>query len=467
MGRLDARTTVPAHVACPLYDRAALKAGIVHIGLGAFHRAHQAVFTQRALNRKFGPWGIIAVNLRSPEPVLAMAEQDGLFSVIVRGEGDDKAEVIGVTTDWICAAEDRARVLATLASEAIHIVTLTVSEKAYGLDPVSGGLDKAHPAVAADLTNPHEPVGVLGFLVEALAKRRAVGIRPFTVLCCDNLPSNGHIVGRLVLEMAELRDPDLAGWIRENGAFPSSMVDRIVPAATDETRVRAKNLLGVDDALAIETEPFMQWVIEDNFVSGRPEWEAGGALFVKNVEPYEKMKLRLLNGSHTLIAHLGLLSGLEYVRDVMAVPELRALVARHMKAVLPTLDPVPGIDLDDYTGQLIARFANPAIAHRNAQIASDSSQKLPQRIFAPATETLAAGGDAAEFAYVVAVWIAAVRKRQDCNDPRREDILGAARNVDAADPSASFFAIEGLFPDALINDRAWRDRVNAELAKLA
>jgi len=268
-----------------------------------------------------------------------------------------------------------------------------------------------------------------------------------------------------VLDMAERRDPALARWIRENAAFPSSMVDRIVPAATDETRARAQDLLGVEDVLAIETEAFMQWVIEDRFVSGRPEWEAGGALFVETVEPYEKMKLRLLNGSHTLIAHLGLLHGLDYVRDVMAVPELRSLVEHHMKAVLPTLDPVPGIDLDDYTRQLIARFANPAIAHRNVQIASDSSQKLPQRIFAPAVEALAAGGDASEFAYVVSAWIAAVGKRQDCNDPRREEILGAATAVDAADPSASFFAIEGLFPDALLKARGWRGRVNVELAK--
>ncbi|MEB2847391.1 mannitol dehydrogenase family protein [Rhizobiales bacterium RZME27] len=465
MARLASSTDLPGGVKTPAYDRSLLKPGIVHIGLGAFHRAHQAVFTQRALESIFGPWGIVAVNLRSPEPVMAMQEQDGLFSVIVRSEGDDRAEVIGATVGWICAAEDRARVLDLLSSEEVRIVTLTVSEKAYGLDPVSGGLDVAHPAVAADLVNPHEPVGVLGFLVEALELRKASGLPPFTILCCDNLPSNGHIVRRLVLDMAEGRDPELARWIAENGAFPSSMVDRIVPAATDETRARAKNLLGVEDRLAIETEPFMQWVIEDRFVSRRPQWEAGGALFVDDVEPYEKMKLRLLNGSHTLIAHLGLLDGLEYVRDVMAIPELRRLVARHMKAVLPTLDPVPGIDLDDYTSQLIARFANPAIAHRNAQIASDSSQKLPQRIFAPAVEALAEGGDAAEFAYVVAAWIAAVTKLKDCNDPRREEILRAANTVDAADPSAPFFAIEGLFPDALVKARGWRDLVNVELAR--
>lgn len=467
MPRLSSATSLPASVTAPAYDRSALRPGILHFGLGAFHRAHQAVYTQRALTEVFGAWGIIAVNLRSSEPVEAMAAQDGLFSVIVRGEDDDRAEVVGATIGWLCAALEREKVLDQLANADIRIVTMTVSEKAYGMAPAIGGLDTGNPMIAVDLANPREPTGILGFLVEGLARRHAQGIAPFTVLCCDNLPSNGHVVERLVLEMAERRDPELARWIGENGAFPSSMVDRIVPAATNETRARAQNLLGVEDRLAVETEPFLQWVIEDRFVAGRPRWEAGGALLVANVAPYEKMKLRLLNGSHTLIAHLGLLSGLEYVRDVMAVAALRAQVERHMQAVLPTLDPVPGIDLADYTRQLMARFANPAIAHRNAQIATDSSQKLPQRIFAPAVETLAAGGDALAFAHVVATWIAATRKHLDCSDPRRDEILQAARTADTADPSAAFFAISGLFPDALVRERSWRDAVNTALGEVS
>ncbi len=463
MKRLSASTPLPASVAQPAYDRAALRPGIVHIGLGAFHRAHQAVFTQRALAQSFGPWGIVAVNLRSPGPIEALERQDGLHTVVVRAPEGDSAEVIGAAVDWICAAEDRGKVLAYLADPDIRVVTLTVSEKAYGLHPATGGLDTGHPAVAADLADPHAPTGALGFLVEGLALRRARGIAPYTVLCCDNLPSNGRILRRLVLEMAARRDRGLADWIAENGAFPCSMVDRIVPAATGETRAIAQDLLGVEDSLALETEPFLQWVIEDDFVCGRPAWEAGGAIFATAVEPYEKMKLRLLNGSHTLIAHLGLLHGLEYVRDVMAVPELVHQVRRHMEAVLPTLDPVPGVDLHAYWEQLLARFANRAIAHRNLQIAMDSTQKLPQRIFAPAVEALQAGGDAAAFAHVVALWIMAVRKRMEADDPRRDEILNAARNVDPADPSASFLAIEGLFPSELVAARAWRDLVNAGL----
>ncbi|MCM2457742.1 mannitol dehydrogenase family protein [Rhizobium sp. CG4] len=466
METLSSSSLLPDNVSQPTYNRKLLKPGIVHIGLGAFHRAHQAVFTQKAIEKTFGPWGIVAVNLRSPEPVKALQQQEGLYSVITRSADGDKADIIGVTVDWICAAERGGDVIAYLSSPDTRIVTFTVSEKAYGLDPVTGGLDLQHPAIKADMANPHTPVGVVGFLVEGLVRRRERGHLPFTILCCDNLPSNGHVVRRLVLEMAEQRDPELARWITEEGKFPCSMVDRIVPAATAETRQRAISLLGVDDRLAIETEPFMQWIIEDDFISGRPAWEAGGAVFATHVEPYEKMKLRLLNGSHTLIAHLGILHDLEFVRDVMAVPEFVAKVERHMEAVVATLDPVPGIDLPFYRKQLLDRFANPTIAHRTEQIALDTSQKLPQRILSATSETLAAGRDATTFAYVIALWIKSIQKRGDLDDPRGQEILAAAAITDPTDASALYFAIPGLFPPELVNARSWRDQVNAELAKL-
>jgi fructuronate reductase len=463
--RLSPAATLTPSVRQPGFDRNELRPGILHFGLGAFHRAHQGIYTQRALQSEFGPWGIVAVNLRSPEPVEALAAQDGLYSITVRDSDGDTSEVVGATVDWLCAATDRERVLAYLASPYIHVVTLTVSEKAYGLHPSGGGLDGAHPAVAHDIANPNAPVGAIGYLVTGLAARREKGMRPFTVLCCDNLPSNGKVVRRLVLEMAGRRDPGLAEWIEEEVTFPSSMVDRIVPAATEDTRARAKTLLGVEDALALDTEPFMQWVIEEDFVSGRPAWEAGGALFVENVEPYEKMKLRLLNGSHTMIAHLGMLSGLECVRDVMAVPEFVAMMREHMAAAAATLDPVPGIDLDHYANQLIARFSNRAIAHRNIQIAMDCSQKLPQRIFSPAMDALAAGSDGASFARVVGLWIAALLRVNDCSDPRRDELLRAAQTADPQDYTARFVAIDGLFPQRLVQARPWRDLVNAEVLK--
>lgn len=466
METLSSSSLLPDNVSQPTYNRKLLKPGIVHIGLGAFHRAHQAVFTEKAIEKTFGPWGIVAVNLRSPEPVKALQQQEGLYSVITRSADGDKADIIGVTVDWICAAERGGDVIAYLSSPDTRIVTLTVSEKAYGLNPLTGGLDLQHPAIKADMANPHAPVGVVGFLVEGLVRRRERGHSPFTILCCDNLPSNGHVVRRLVLEMAEQRDPELARWIEQEGKFPCSMVDRIVPAATAETQQRAISLLGVNDRLAIETEPFMQWIIEDDFISGRPAWEAGGAVFATHVEPYEKMKLRLLNGSHTLIAHLGILHDLEFVRDVMAVPEFVAKVERYMEAVVATLDPVPGIDLPFYRKQLLDRFANPTIAHRTEQIALDTSQKLPQRILSAASETLAAGRDATTFAYVIALWIKSIQTRGDLDDPRGQEILAAAAITDPTDASAPYFAIPGLFPPELVNARSWRDQVNAELAKL-
>ena len=461
--RLAAATSLPQDVRGPAFDRAALQPGILHFGLGAFHRAHQAVYTQAALEQDFGPWGIVAVNLRSASPVDDLAAQDGLYSVTTRGPDGDRVDVIGATVDWICAARDPQRVLDCLTDPAIRIVTLTVTEKAYGLDPATGGLDMTHPAVAADLAGPQFPAGPVGWLVEGLARRRAAGTAPFTVLCCDNLAANGQVLRRLVTEMARRRDPALAEWIEAEVAFPSSMVDRIVPAATDETRARAAAALGVRDALAIDTEPFMQWVIEDDFPLGRPAWEKAGAVFTSDVAPYEKMKLRMLNGSHTLIAHLGILHGLEFVRDVMAVPELAAQVRAHMQAAAATLDPVPGIDLDAYRDDLLARFANPAIAHRTVQIAMDTTQKLPQRILSPAADTLAAGGDAAAFARATGAWIAALAHRGEADDPRRDELMAAVRAMPEDRPSEPFFRLEGLFPDALVANAGWRAQVDAAI----
>ncbi|MDF2619796.1 MAG: mannitol dehydrogenase family protein [Xanthobacteraceae bacterium] len=462
MERLSPTTALPAHVQRPAYDRTALTPGIVHIGLGAFHRAHQAIYTDAALAAAFGPWGIVGVSLRSTDIVQEMHAQGGLYTVVTRDADGDSARVVGCVIDTLAATQERARLLALLADPAIRIVTMTVSEKAYGINPSTGGLDPAHPAVAADLVTPEAPTSVIGFLVEGLARRRAADLPPFTVLCCDNLPSNGRLVRRLVLDMAERRDASLAAWIGAKGSFPSSMVDRIVPAATEETRARATALLGAEDALALESEAFTQWVLEEDFVDGRPTWEAGGALFVADVEPYEKMKLRLLNGSHSLIAYLGQLRGLDYVRDVMAEPVHVARVRAHMEAAAASLDPLPGIDLAAYRAQLLARFANPAIAHRTTQIAMDGTQKLPQRIFAPAVEALARGGDADAFAYVTALWLAYVRRMGPVDDPRAAELATAASLAG----SAPFFALPGLFPRELLSANGWRQRVEAHLATL-
>jgi fructuronate reductase len=465
MALLGNATPIPSNVRRPRFDRKALRTGIVHIGLGAFHRAHQAVYTDDALESEYGDWGIAGASLRSLEIAESLKAQDCLYSVTARDESRDATRVVGSLLEAIPAVKDRPRLLTLLGDPQIKVVTLTVSEKAYGIDPASGGLAAAHSAVQHDLLHPDAPIGVVGLLVYGLEQRWRAGAAPFTALCCDNLPNNGRMVRRLVAEMAALRSGDLCRWIEDRARFPSSMVDRIVPGATDETRERAAAKLGAEDQLALETETFSQWVIEDDFIAGRPAWEAGGALMVGNVEPYEKMKLRLLNGSHSLIAYLGQLYGLTFVRDVMAVPARVKEVRRHMAAVLPTLDAAPGIDLDAYQNQLIVRFANPKIAHRTLQIAMDGTQKLPQRIFSPAIETLSAGGGADPFAFATALWLAYVVRAPAIDDPRRTELKAAADSITDADPSAAFFSMEGLFPAALVENRGWRNRVNAHLER--
>ncbi|WP_412066610.1 mannitol dehydrogenase family protein [Rhizobium sp. SYY.PMSO] len=464
MNRLDKTALLPPDVDRPSFDPASLKIGIVHLGLGAFHRAHQAIYNDLAIEAGAATdWGIAGASLRSVDVVADLKAQDYRYSVITRGPDGDKARVVYSIIDAIAARQERDRLLERLVDNATRIVTLTVSEKAYGIDPISGGLDLSHAAIAHDLKTPEQPIGPIGFLVETFARRMRLGRHPITVLCCDNLPGNGHVVRHLVVEMAERRNPELARWIERDMCFPSSMVDRIVPAATGGTRQLATSLLGADDRLALETEPFTQWVIEDDFAAGRPAWEAGGAIFVENVHAYEKMKLRLLNGSHSLIAYLGQLNGLDYVRDVMAVPAHVERVREHMEAVLPSLDPVPQIDLGIYRQELVNRFSNPAIAHRTAQIAMDGSQKMPQRIFAPAMERLAVGDNAQGFANVVALWLAYVGSSEHLDDPRATELKAAALLAESTGSAAAFFDIPGLFPPELMNNSKWRSLVDAHL----
>jgi len=456
MPRLSKSTPLPAHVICTPIGADRIRPGILHIGLGAFHRAHQAIYTEDAMAKSGGDWGIVGVSLRSRDIVDDLIAQDLRYSLTTHETAGESIRVVASITGALAASVDHHAVLAHLADPAIRIVSLTVTEKAYGIDAATGSLDRTHPAVRHDLHAPDTPIGVIGYLVAGLARRRAAGQPPFTVLCCDNLPENGSIVRRLVLEMAREYDAALADWIAREGAFPSTMVDRIVPAATPTTRERAARLLGVEDRLALETESFTQWVIEDNFVAGRPDWAAAGALFVTDIAPYEQMKLRLLNGAHSLIAYLGQLHGLPYVRDVMAVPDHVARVRAHMQAAAATLPPVPGITIANYIEQLLARFANPAIAHRTAQIAMDGSQKMPQRLFAPTLAALAAGEAIDSFAYATALWLAFLRRQEQIDDPRAAELLDAAKqSKNTADPLTPFLAVPGLFPAALINHDAW------------
>lgn len=470
--RLQNVTGLAPTAKLPAYDRNALKAGILHLGPGAFFRAHFAPFTDGALAAAGGEWGIEVASLRTPDVADNLSAQNGLYTVLIRDTSGTTAHVIGSILGAHVAPRDPAGLLTRLEDPEIRIVSMTVTEKAYGFDPATGGLDLKHPDIVADLANRHAPRGVIGYLVEGLRRRREKGIAPFTPLSCDNLPSNGAVLKRLVLEYTARIDADLHRWIEANVPFPSTMVDRITPASTDGTYADAKRLTGRTDLAAIETEPFTQWVIEDHFVNGRPAWEkVHGALMVEEVSAYEKMKLRMLNGAHSLLAYLGYIAGYEFVRDVMDDAGLAALARRHMSAAAATLDPVPGIDLDAYANELIARFANKAIAHRTYQIAMDGTQKLPQRLLEPATEALAKGSKAETYAIAVAAWMRYATgidrngERYELRDPRAGEIAALIADVprNGAAVSAALFKLPGLFPKALTGNIAWTEDVANKL----
>jgi fructuronate reductase len=446
-------------------------AGIVHLGVGAFHKAHQAVYTDDAIAASGGDWMITGVSLRSADVADALNPQNGEFTLLTRGEDGVSARIVRSIAKVLVAPREREAVLEALAAPATKIVSLTITEKGYGIDAATGGLDRKHPAIAADILDPCEPQSAVGFIVEALRLRKERGLSGFTVLSCDNLPSNGHVVKRLVGEFAKVTRPELADFIARNVTFPSTMVDRITPASTEQTFVDAERLTGQADKAAVETEPFSQWVIEDDFVAGRPDWAAGGAIFATDVLPYEKMKLRMLNGSHSLLAYSGFLAGHRYVRDVMKDAALVAVIKKHMAAVAKTLDPVEGIALPAYADQLLARFSNPAIAHQTYQIAMDGTQKLPQRILEPATFALANGQSLDSYAFAVAAWMRYCLgmnengEPYDLRDPRETEIellLGGARN-DSCSVVDRLMSMPGLFPDELSSSPEWHRAVSTRL----
>lgn len=401
---------LPSSVATPRYDRNSTTPGIVHLGLGAFHRAHQAVFVDDCLNAGETGWGIVGASLRSTDTRDALAPQDGLYTLSVVDGSGETLRIIGSIVNSLVAPENPTALLDALTDPGVKIVTLTVTEKAY-LRNASGGLDEKHPDIVHDLANPDNPKTAHGFVVEAIARRRVVGSAPFTVLSCDNLPANGATLKRLLVTFAELREPELSTFVEEQVAFPSSMVDRIVPATTDEDRARISAALGATDAWPVTTEPFLQWVIEDNFPSGRPDWEQFGVEMVKDVAPFEDMKLRLLNGSHSSIAYLGLLMNKPTVSEAFADPLIRNFVSRQWSEAIPSLPRGVGLKPDPYTAELTKRYDNPALKHRTAQIANDGSQKLPQRIVATALERIEAGGSVRHLMMTLAAWIAACDAR--------------------------------------------------------
>ncbi|EPL4526236.1 mannitol dehydrogenase family protein [Enterobacter asburiae] len=377
-----ASTALPAQVQQPRYDRQQLRSRIVHFGFGAFHRAHQALLTNRVLNEKGGDWGICEISLFSGDVLMSqLRAQDHLFTVLEKGAEGNEAIIVGAVHECLNAKLDSlAAIIEKFCEPQVAIVSLTITEKGYCIDPATGKLDLHNARIIHDLENPSEPHSAPGILVEALHRRHERGLPAFTVLSCDNIPDNGHVVKNAVLGMAQKRSAALSEWIDSHVSFPGTMVDRIVPAATDASLAEITDALGVEDPCAISCEPFIQWVVEDNFVAGRPEWEVAGVQMVQDVLPWEQMKLRMLNGSHSFLAYLGYLAGYAHINECMEDAAFREAARRLMlDEQAPTLR-IKDVDLTAYADSLLERFANPALQHRTWQIAMDGSQKLPQRM---------------------------------------------------------------------------------------
>ena len=465
---------LPGGISRPRYDRGGIATGIVHLGVGAFHRAHQAVYTDDILARD-GRWGIVAASLRSPDTYDALQPQDGLYTLSVRSGGGESLRVIGAIQRVIVAPQAVEELLCVMSDPRTRIVSLTVTEKGYCHDPATGSLNDGHPDILHDIANRRMPRSAPGYIVEALHRRRVAGVPPFTVLSCDNLPSNGRTVKRVLTRYAELVDPDLGHFVAGELSCPSTMVDRIVPATGDEDRKRISTALGVTDAWPVVTEPFTQWVIEDRFPAGRPAWEEAGAEFVEDVEPYEHMKLRLLNGSHSTLAYLGYLAGYETVADTMADPAFARLIEGLMdEEVTPTLHMPRGADLTAYKHALVERFKNPSLKHRTWQIAMDGSQKLPQRLLGTIRDRLQTGASITRLALGVAAWmryasgIDEAGVAIDVRDPmsaRLRELSERARGA-PEQLAAALLAVREIFGDDLPNDPRFTGPVTDALTQL-
>lgn len=420
------------------YDRSGITAGIAHFGVGGFHRAHEAAYLDSLMAQgKALDWGIVGVGTMPGDAAMrdALAGQDHLYTLVVKHpDGRTEPRTIGSIIDYRFAPDDPEAVLTLLADPSTRIVSLTVTEGGYHVHPVTGELDATDEGLTADLATPEHPRTAFGFLVEGLARRRAAGTTAYTVMSCDNVPGNGDVARRMITAFARLRDPELADWIEDTVPFPNSMVDRITPATTPEDIATLQREHGITDAWPVVCEPFTQWVLEDSFGDGRPAWDEAGVHLVEDVEPYELMKIRLLNGSHQAMAYLGYLAGHRYTHEVCTDPLFVSFLQRYMAEAAPTVPEVPGIDLADYQRQLLERFASPAVRDTLARLCAETSDRIPKFVLPTIREQLRRGGPVAAGAHVVAAWARYAEGTDEQGaaievvDRRREELAAAAAN---------------------------------------
>jgi mannitol 2-dehydrogenase len=448
--------SLPTAVAIPSYDRHRVRPGMVHIGVGGFHRAHQAMYADRLMNAGLAlDWGICGVGVLPSDRRMqeVLAAQDGLYTLVVKHpDGSLEPRVVGSIVEYLLAPDDPEAVVEKLADGHTRIVSLTITERGYNTDPVTGVFDVSTPDVRADL-GPHAALrSTFGLVIEALARRRNRGLPPFTVLSCDNLQGNGDVARRAFTAFATLRDPDLGAWVERAVSFPNSMVDRITPMTTPADVDLLQDRFGVADAWPVVCEPFAQWVVEDRFPTGRPPWEDAGVQLVADVTPYEAMKLRLLNGSHQALAYFAHLDGHHFVHDACRDPLWSRFLRGYMdREVGPTLLAVPGVDLEDYKRTLLQRFSSAAVGDTVARLCAESSALIPKYVLPVIRESLATGGEVHRAAAVVASWARFAEGLDDHGRPivlvdRRADRVRANASRLRDDPLA-FIADRSIFGD--------------------
>jgi mannitol 2-dehydrogenase len=461
---LNARnlSSLPADLPVPAYDRGALRTGIVHFGVGGFHRAHEAMYLDRLMTAGAAlDWAICGVGVMPADRRMqqALDAQDGLYTLVVKApDGTLEPRVIGSIKEYLFAPDDPEAVIEKMASADIRIVSLTVTEGGYNFNAVTGDFVAENPDVQHDLQPGNAPRTTFGLITAALARRRERGLAPFTVMSCDNIQGNGHAARRSFVAFATLLDPELGAWVEEHVAFPNSMVDRITPVTTDDDRDEVRKRFGVDDAWPGVCEPFTQWALEDAFPLGRPPFEDAGVQVVADVEPYELMKLRLLNASHQALCYFGYLAGFRLVHDVAQDQLFASFLLAYMdREATATLEPVPGIDLDEYKHQLIDRFSNAQVKDTVARLCAESSDRIPKWLLPVIRHNLETGGEILRATAVVASWARYAEGVDEQGQKievvdRLRDTLVATAQRQQEDPLA-FIANRDLFGDLIDNER--------------
>lgn len=460
--RTTTLTEIDSAVDVPTYDRTAVTAGIVHFGVGGFHRAHQAMYVDRLLRRgEAFDWGICGVGVLPHDRAMkdVMQDQDCLYTLALKhADGTWETSVIGSIVEYLFAPDDPDAVIEKMASEQIKIVSLTITEGGYNFSATTGEFDLTDPAIAADLVDGAVPATTFGLVIEALARRRRRGLEPFTIMSCDNIEGNGHIAKSTFGAFARAKDPALAEWIEAEATFPNSMVDRITPVTTPEVTQQLSQRYEIDDAWPVAAEPFTQWALEDSFTLGRPPFENVGVQMVDDVTPYELMKLRLLNASHQALAYFGYLSGYRLVHEACQDRVLARFLLDYMdQEATPTLLPVPGIDLGEYKRTLIERFSNPEIRDTVARLCAESSDRIPKWLLPVIAENLETDGDIVRSTAVVASWARYAEAVDEAGEPieivdRLKDTLVPIAQSQRENPTA-FIANRAVFGDLVDNER--------------